>query len=188
MATSGDYRSFFEYQGKRYSHTIDPRTMRPVTHNLASVTVLADDCMTADAIATTLSVLGAEEGVAFAKQHHLDTLFMTRDDSGKFALATTGQFDSISKSTVGQAGSSEKSMSSTNMNAFLPIAIVCLGIFGLAVVGLAAGVLLGRRPISGSCGGIANKRDADGNVSCGLCSNPDNACKELRKRMNREAT
>ncbi len=63
--------------------------MRPVSHNLASVTVLADDCMTADGLATTLSVLGAEEGVAFAKQHQLDTLFMTRDDSGKFAVATT---------------------------------------------------------------------------------------------------
>ena len=187
IATSGDYRSFFEYQGKRYSHTIDPRTMRPVTHNLASVTVLADDCMTADAMATTLSVLGAEEGVAFAKQHHLDTLFMTRDANGKFSLATTGQFNSIRKPTSDQAGTSTETMSSSYMTTLMPIAIVCLCVFGLAVAGLAAGVLLGRRPISGSCGGLANKRDADGNVSCSLCSNPDNACKDLRERMNREA-
>lgn len=186
MATSGDYRSFFEYQGKRYSHTIDPRTMRPITHNLASVTVLADDCMTADATATTLSVMGADEGVAFAKQHQLDTLFMTRDADGKFTVATTGRFDSISQSIFDQTGSSDQAMSSTSMNAFMPIAIVCLCVFGLAVVGLAVGVLMGRRPISGSCGGLANKRDADGNVSCGICSNPDNACKELRERMKRE--
>lgn len=58
MATSGDYQNFFEIDGIRYSHTIDPRTGHPVRHNLASVTVVAETCMLADAWATALLVMG----------------------------------------------------------------------------------------------------------------------------------
>src|SRR5690606_26998594 len=54
VATSGDYYNFYEFEGRRYSHTIDPRTDRPVDHSLASVSVLASDCMTADGWATAL--------------------------------------------------------------------------------------------------------------------------------------
>ncbi len=62
VATSGDYRNYFEQDGRRYSHTIDPATGRPITHALASVTVVSDTCMTADALATGLNVLGPEAG------------------------------------------------------------------------------------------------------------------------------
>ena len=60
IATSGDYRNYFEKDGKRYSHTIDPRTGRPITHTLASVSVIAESTMKADGWATALMVLGAE--------------------------------------------------------------------------------------------------------------------------------
>ncbi|MFW5724231.1 MAG: FAD:protein FMN transferase [Halochromatium sp.] len=76
MATSGDYRNFVEIDGKRYSHTIDPATGRPVDHRLASVTVLADDCMQADAWATALLVLGPERGLELAEQLGLAALFI----------------------------------------------------------------------------------------------------------------
>jgi len=62
IATSGDYRNFFQVAGKRYSHTIDPRTGRPVTHQLASVSVIDASAMRADAMATALLVLGPEAG------------------------------------------------------------------------------------------------------------------------------
>ena len=62
MATSGDYRNFFVFEGVRYSHTIDPITLRPVKHDLASVSVLADTCMAADAWATAINVLGTSKG------------------------------------------------------------------------------------------------------------------------------
>jgi thiamine biosynthesis lipoprotein len=68
MATSGDYRNFFELDGRRYSHTIDPATGRPVDHQLASVTVLAERCADADAWATALLVLGPERGGALADE------------------------------------------------------------------------------------------------------------------------
>jgi len=185
IATSGDYRSFFEYEGRRYSHTIDPRTGRPVTHNLASVTVLANDCMSADALATTMSVLGEDEGIDFANRLGLDTLVMVRGESGEISMQSTGAFASVL--AVESQSSNEKGKdegnSTMDMNAFVPVATAGLVAFSLVVVAMAVGVIFGRRAISGSCGGLANSRDADGNTSCSLCSNPDNACKELRKRM-----
>ncbi len=71
MATSGDYRNFFEVGGKRYSHTMDPQKGKPVTHTLASATVIASSCMTADAWATAMMVLGAQKGLELAKSQKL---------------------------------------------------------------------------------------------------------------------
>ncbi|MFW6092764.1 MAG: FAD:protein FMN transferase [Pseudomonadota bacterium] len=81
-ATSGDYRNFRERDGRRYSHTIDPRTGYPVEHGLASVTVLHESAMWADGYATALSVLGAEEGLAFARRHDLAAMFVVRGENG----------------------------------------------------------------------------------------------------------
>ena len=82
MATSGDYRNFFEQDGIRYSHTIDPRTGRPVSHGLASVTVLHPSAMLADAWATGLLVLGPEQGYATALENGLDAYFIVHHDKG----------------------------------------------------------------------------------------------------------
>lgn len=82
LATSGDYRRYFEHEGTRYSHTIDPRTAQPVAHALASVAVLHADCMTADAWATALMVLGDEDGLALALEAGLAALFVRRDGAG----------------------------------------------------------------------------------------------------------
>lgn len=82
IATSGDYRNYFEADGKLYSHTIDTRTGRPVTHSLASVTVVDDSGYRADALATALLVLGPEKGMQLATQENLAVLFLLRSDSG----------------------------------------------------------------------------------------------------------
>lgn len=82
VATSGDYRNFFEFAGQRYSHTIDPQTGRPVTHNLASVTVLGERAAYADAMATALLVLGPDAGPAFAEREKISAYFLLRDGSG----------------------------------------------------------------------------------------------------------
>jgi thiamine biosynthesis lipoprotein len=82
MATSGDYRNFFEADGVLYSHTIDTRTGRPVTHTLASVTVVDDNGARADALATALLVMGPEEGLAFAAAQDVAALFLLRTPSG----------------------------------------------------------------------------------------------------------
>lgn len=78
VATSGDYRIFFEAQGRRYSHTIDPSTGEPITHGLASVSVVADSCMQADALATALNVMGLQRGMALAQREGIAAHFITR--------------------------------------------------------------------------------------------------------------
>ncbi len=82
LATSGDYRNYFESGGVRYSHTIDPRTGRPIGHALASVSVIADDCMTADAYATAVMVLGPEAGYDWLVERDVPALLIVRDGDG----------------------------------------------------------------------------------------------------------
>jgi len=82
IATSGDYRKFVEIDGRHLSHTIDPRTGRPVAGKPAGVTVLHPECMKADALATAITVLGADEGMRFAERHDLAALSLTRAGQG----------------------------------------------------------------------------------------------------------
>lgn len=82
IATSGDYRRYFTVDGQHYSHTIDPRTGYPVQHGLASVTVLHPECMIADALATAMTVLGPEQGMAYARQLHVAARFLIREGEG----------------------------------------------------------------------------------------------------------
>ncbi len=89
VATSGDYRNFYERDGQRYSHTIDPRTGRPVTHDLTGVTVVSASTAYADAMATALLVLGPDEGPALAEQLGLASYFMVRTDQGIEEISTS---------------------------------------------------------------------------------------------------
>ncbi|WP_170790042.1 FAD:protein FMN transferase [Ruegeria lacuscaerulensis] len=82
MATSGDYKNFFEQDGVRYSHIIDPVTGRPITHRTTSVTVLAENAMMADAWATAMLALGQEKGLELAEKHKLAVYFISRDVTG----------------------------------------------------------------------------------------------------------
>ncbi len=79
VATSGDYRRCHVLDGVRYAHSIDPRTGRPATTDLAAVTVLHPDCIAADAYATALHVMGAQRGLQWAHRHHLAALFVARE-------------------------------------------------------------------------------------------------------------
>lgn len=82
MATSGDYRNFFELDGRRYAHVIDPATGWPIRHRLASVTVLHSRCMNADGLATALLAMGPERGFALAEHAQLAALFIVITDEG----------------------------------------------------------------------------------------------------------
>jgi thiamine biosynthesis lipoprotein len=82
VATSGDWVRSYEAYGQTYSHTIDGRTGRPVENGVASVTVLADTAMYADAMATALTVMGPEEGPAFAEAMNIAAAFVVRGEDG----------------------------------------------------------------------------------------------------------
>ena len=82
MATSGDYRNYFELDGVKYSHTIDPYSAMPVKHSLASVTIIDETCARADALATAMLVMGAEKAKAFAEQNQIKAYLIERTLEG----------------------------------------------------------------------------------------------------------
>ncbi|RFP11705.1 FAD:protein FMN transferase [Duganella sp. BJB488] len=84
VATSGDYRRYFELDGRRYSHTIDPRNGMPIANDLASVTVVHPQCVAADAWSTALTVLGCEHGLRLAERQGLAARFVARQADGGF--------------------------------------------------------------------------------------------------------
>ncbi len=92
VATSGDYRNYFEEDGVRFSHTLDPTTGRPITHRLASVTVLRSTCAEADALATALTVMGAERGYQYAVENNVAAFFIVKSDAG-FVERMTPEFE-----------------------------------------------------------------------------------------------
>jgi thiamine biosynthesis lipoprotein len=96
IATSGDYRNYFEHEGRQFSHTIDPKTGAPVTHALASVTVVNPSAAYADGLATGLMVLGPDAGYQLAEREGLAALFIVRT-AGDFAGQATPAFDRYSK-------------------------------------------------------------------------------------------
>jgi thiamine biosynthesis lipoprotein len=91
VATSGDYRHWVEVQGRRLSHTMDPRRGAPLIASPASVTVVARTCAEADAWATALMVLGPDRGAALARRTRLDALFLLRDDEASARAVGVGR-------------------------------------------------------------------------------------------------
>lgn len=96
LATSGDYRNYFEVDGQRFSHLIDPTTGMPVTHTTASATVLADDAMLADAWSTAMLILGREHGLEIANANGIAVQFIERDASAPtFNVSKSQQFQAL---------------------------------------------------------------------------------------------
>jgi thiamine biosynthesis lipoprotein len=181
MATSGDYRNFFVDDEKRYSHTIDPRTARPIDHALASVSVITESCMEADAWATAINVLGPSEGIHLAESEKLNVLLISRNE-GKYERMGTGTLAQYATAKASTTGESALILGQQNA---LPTILLTAVVMGLIVMAMAVGVIFGRKSISGSCGGLANKQNEDGSSSCALCSNPSDACQELREKMTK---
>lgn len=88
VSTSGDYRNYFEENGRRYSHTLDPRRGAPIAHKLAAVTVVHPQALMADGLSTLLMVLGPQEGEAWAERQGIAAFFVTREGGGFVTHAT----------------------------------------------------------------------------------------------------
>ncbi|MFT7639516.1 MAG: thiamine biosynthesis lipoprotein [Pirellulaceae bacterium] len=163
MATSGDYRNFYRYDGKLYSHTIDPKSGRPVDHTLTSCSVLSPDCATADAIATTMLVLGPVAGKQWAEEHGVAVLMFVRDGDG-ITRSQTSQFPAI--------------VSTVNDDApgFPALVLVSIVVFAVALAGMAIGVIVKNKALTGSCGGLAGMKDETGKTVCQLCARPAADC------------
>jgi thiamine biosynthesis lipoprotein len=160
MATSGDYRNYFEKNGKRYSHTIDPRTGRPTQHHLASVSVIHKNCMTADALATAIMVLGPEAGYNLALEEQLPVLLLVYEGDGLVEKSSPPMQHLIAKED------------DSPMTLFL----ITLVIFAIAVLGMSVGVLFSNRRLKGTCGGLASMKNEQGQTQCEACTNPSDDC------------
>lgn len=175
MATSGDYRNFIEHDGQLYSHTIDPVTCRPVTHSLASACVIAEDCMTADALATAIMVLGAEKGAKVCDQLGVLCLTIDRDKTDKNIL--------IQKSSAGFPLKKEaptKDAKQPVAQSIWPTFLGATVVFVLVIVGMAVGSIFANKPVRGSCGGLANMSAENGEEgeNCSVCAKPTSDCVE----------
>lgn len=96
ISTSGSYRKYYEENGSRYSHTIDPSNGYPVRHNLLSVSVVANECMTADAYATAFMVMGLEKSKVFlARNSDIEAYFISDDQHGGFTIFYTPGFEKL---------------------------------------------------------------------------------------------
>nr|WP_220099982.1 FAD:protein FMN transferase [Alteromonas lipotrueae] len=94
IATSGDYRNYYEEDGKRYSHLIDPNTGAPITHDLVSVTVVNPSSMIADGLATAFNVMGWQRAIDLAEQEQL-AVFLIRRTADGFEEYATPEFDKL---------------------------------------------------------------------------------------------
>lgn len=94
VATSGDYRIYYEQDGVRYSHLIDPSTGYPITHNVVSVTVIHPSSMTADGLATALIVMGKEKALQLAESNDIAVLLITKEKDG-FSEYTSAKFEQL---------------------------------------------------------------------------------------------
>ena len=197
IATSGDYRNVQEFEGQTYSHTIDPRTGRPVTHTTATAAVVASDCMTADALATAVMVMGADAGHELCERLSAPLLTIERDGtSGKLvsqisdafplaedqsAVTLSGPAADVESATLtGDATQTvaQSQRAPTSDGSIMPAFLGSLIVFALVIVAMAVGAILNNRPVTGSCGGLANMQDEDGNSVCGVCSKPTTDCIE----------
>lgn len=172
MATSGDYRNFHELGGIRYSHTIDPKTCRPVKHTLASACIIFKDCMTADALATAMMVMGKNRGEQLCQELGAEYLLVERESDFGDELT---EFKSKSFPLL---DAPQPNNSPTILQQILPVFIGAVVIFGLVIISMSVGAIFAKKPITGSCGGLANQTNEDGETSCGICSKPTTDCVE----------
>lgn len=101
LATSGNYRKFIEVEGKRYGHTIDPRTGRPAMNTLLSASIITDDCATADALATAMLVLGSEEAQLWLRRNiGVQAYFIMDDGQGGYAVWSTPGWPVLQPETI----------------------------------------------------------------------------------------
>ena len=91
LATSGEYRNFVEINGRTFSHTIDPETFKPINRQHISVSVIAENAMKADALATALNVMGIEKGLDFSNKNKIKALYVIKENE-KFILKSSKWF------------------------------------------------------------------------------------------------
>lgn len=193
LATSGDYRNFVLIEDRKFQHTIDPTTGFPVDRGIMSVSVVADDCMSADGLATGMMVLPLERTQALCAERGIAALVIYQNDQGELDWWQSEDFpgeilideQSVIRPVIGglkpQAEQAENPL-------YLIVGTVI--VFGLAIAGMAVGVILSNRQLKGSCGGLsAMSQNGQGEASpCSLCTKPATDCSRRSEAAQTEAS
>ena len=180
VATSGDYENYRRVGKTRYSHTINPVTGRPVEHSMASACVLAGDCMTADALATAALVMGRQRTIELLDGQGNEYYLVDRtgDFSGEYKRYGSTVFP-FADEAHRELLESKTTESTRKESSIWPVFAASLCVFGLMILGMAVGAIFNNKPVKGSCGGLANVTNEDGESSCGVCSKPITDCVEV---------
>ncbi len=188
VATSGDYRNFFEIDGVHYSHAIDPTTGWPVKEPPAAVSVVHQSCMSADAWATAMMVLGRKKGLAVARKEGLSVLFQYVTESGDMELHAAGLLAESSTPPPAAPTQEADSSAASSSAPWFPF-VAAAAIFIIAIAGMAIGTIVQNKQLKGSCGGLASMPGRDGKSICELCTIPKDECTnaELREQMQTAA-
>lgn len=199
IATSGDYRNNFRVEDVVYSHAISPITGRPVENPPASVSVIAESCMTADALATAFMVLDPDKGIALAKTHGLSVMYQHVQKDGSVKSNETGLFNKVVAADATESTSSDDTGSASDTTAqpdsannstakWFPFAAAAV-VFLIAVAGMGIGAMIQNKSLKGSCGGLAAMPGGEGQSICEMCTIPKDECTnaELREKMQEAA-
>jgi hypothetical protein len=145
---------------------------------LATACVVAPDCLTADAFATAVSVMGAEEGAERCRQQSLELFTVERNDRLKNQLIETASpgFPLFYPADNSDGASEQKPPGQSIWPTFIGAVIV----FSLAILGMAVGAIFGNKPVQGSCGGLSSMTNDDGEASCTVCARPTTDCVETQ--------
>jgi thiamine biosynthesis lipoprotein len=166
IATSGDYENFVVIDGASYSHTIDPNTGAPIQNGLTSASVVADDCMTADALATAVSVMGYQKGKELVESMEGEVFTITRSN-GQFLEQWTTDFPFTENKEPEPAS-------------FWGLLLAGFVVFAIAIVAMSVGVIFSNRQIKGSCGGLASLHQGQLTPACEMCGQKTKECQELQ--------
>lgn len=170
LATSGDYRNVMLINGKTYQHTIDPVSGYPVDHGVKSVSVIAETCMMADALATGLMVFRPAELKRFVEENNLAVLAVFQEGDSFQTWQSKPFKGQLLEPIVKKTTYPERSSDG------LIVVLVTFVVFGLAIAGMAIGVIVSNRQLKGSCGGLSAMAGKETSSPCSLCSKPATAC------------
>ncbi|MEC9092235.1 MAG: FAD:protein FMN transferase [Planctomycetota bacterium] len=178
LATSGDYRNIVVIEGERFQHTIDPTTGYPVSNGIRSVSVIAKDCMTADGLATGLMAHALEAIQSISQSNDLAVLVLFETTPGKIDSWSSPSFNAQGRIQDAENTSAGTKVSSPPNPLYRVLGTII--VFGLAISGMAIGVILSNRQIKGTCGGLSSMPGNENSDAspCDLCTKPASECSQ----------
>ena len=192
LATSGDYRNYVVIKDKKYQHTMDPVSGYPVDRGIFSVSVVADDCLTADGLATGMMAMSLEDTQKLCDDRGIAAFVIYRNDEGEIDWWRSKSFPGevvLGRETGKKSPSGEQDEKAEEGKNPVYVILGTMIVFGLALSGMAIGVITSNRELKGSCGGLSamNENGPEDASPCSLCTKPASECSKRSEMEDSEA-